>query len=128
MPKNPATFRPVGCAGPVFGQDRARAESDARRGSAHRRGYTAAWARYSRRRLIEHPLCVRCLAQGEVTPATVTDHVRPWRGDGRLFWDPANHQSLCKPCHDRKTAREDRRTLNEGRPGGRRWRGGGVVK
>lgn len=108
MPQNPGTFRPVRCAGPVFGEDKARAESDARRGSAHRRGYTAAWARYSRRRLLEHPVCVSCLRDGVVTSATVTDHVQPWRGDVRKFWDPANHQSLCKACHDHKTATVDR--------------------
>ena len=30
----------------------------------------------------------------------------PHRGDWGKFIDPTNHQSLCKTCHDRKTARE----------------------
>ena len=34
------------------------------------------------------------------------DHVVPFRGDWQLFVDPSNHQSLCKRCHDRKTAME----------------------
>ncbi|SPA17227.1 Putative phage holin (fragment) [Cupriavidus taiwanensis] len=32
--------------------------------------------------------------------ATVVDHVRPHRGDRRLFLDRTNLQSLCKLCHD----------------------------
>jgi 5-methylcytosine-specific restriction protein A len=39
--------------------------------------------------------------------AEVVDHIIPHRGDYTLFWDCSNHQALCKPCHDRKTARED---------------------
>lgn len=32
----------------------------------------------------------------------VCDHVRPHRGDERLFWSESNLQTLCKsPCHDR---------------------------
>lgn len=31
----------------------------------------------------------------------VVDHVRPHRGDDRLFWSETNLQVLCKsPCHD----------------------------
>lgn len=73
-----------------------------RRGTAHQRGYTARWSKYSKWRLLYHPACVRC---GQ--PATVTDHKRPHWGDETLFWDENNHQSLCKPCHDTKTATED---------------------
>lgn len=29
-------------------------------------------------------------------------------GDSKLFWDRTNWQSLCKPCHDRKTMTENR--------------------
>lgn len=39
--------------------------------------------------------------------ATIVDHKVPHKGDKALFWDSTNWQSLCKPCHDRKTARED---------------------
>ena len=42
-------------------------------------------------------------------PASVVDHVTPHQGDQRLFWDEANHQSLCKPCHDGDKAREEAR-------------------
>ena len=39
--------------------------------------------------------------------ATLTDHIVPHKGDMKLFWDSANHQSLCHDCHSFKTARED---------------------
>jgi len=84
-----------------------KAESERYRGTRTERGYTNAWLRYSQRRLAEHPLCERCKTNGRYTAATVTDHKLPHRGIPDLFWDPTNHQSLCKPCHDTKTARED---------------------
>lgn len=56
----------------------------------------------------DNPLCRRCLLLDKLVPAQVVDHIRPHRGDMFLFWDRANWQSLCKRCHDRKTASEDR--------------------
>ena len=56
--------------------------------------------------LLREPFCRECAGRGVRTPATVVDHIRPHRGDWALFIDRANHQSLCKSCHDRKTARE----------------------
>ncbi len=75
---------------------------EAMRESAHGRGYTSRWRRYSKNRRKYHPLCERC---GH--PAQVTDHIIPHKGDMVLFWDGSNHQSLCKKCHDTKTAKED---------------------
>lgn len=79
---------------------------DNQRGTSAQRGYTARWQRARKRYLAEHPLCVECEKQGRLTPATVVDHVIPHKGDRRLFWDQGNWQSLCKRCHDKKTARE----------------------
>ena len=56
--------------------------------------------------LLREPFCRACAQQGVRTRATVVDHIVPHRGDWEKFIDPANHQSLCKSCHDRKTARE----------------------
>ena len=56
--------------------------------------------------LLREPFCRECARRGIRTTATVVDHIRPHRGDWALFIDQANHQSLCKSCHDRKTARE----------------------
>ena len=57
----------------------------------------AAWLR-------EHPMCVMCEMQGFVTAAEEVDHIVPlWDGGAD---DESNYQSLCKPCHSDKTARE----------------------
>ena len=56
--------------------------------------------------LLHEPFCRECARRGMRTPATVVDHIRPHRGDWAMFVDKANHQSMCKSCHDRKTARE----------------------
>lgn len=96
MPTKPPTYRPRPAAPPPP------------RASAHARGYGRRWQAASRGYLNAHPLCVRCEAAGQVTAATVVDHVVPHRGDQTLFWDAINWQALCKRCHDRKTAAEDR--------------------
>lgn len=80
---------------------------DARRGSAHERGYSVAWQRARAGFLKSHPLCKSHEKQCEVVVATVVDHIVPHKGDKVLFWDHDNWQPLCKPCHDRKTATED---------------------
>lgn len=41
------------------------------------------------------------------TSQLVCDHIKPHRGDERLFWDKANLQTLCKPCHDRLKQKEE---------------------
>lgn len=84
-----------------------RQRQDRERGTAHERGYDAKWRRARAAFLREHPLCRECEREGRITPATVVDHIRPHRGDQELFWSADNWQALCKPCHDRKTARED---------------------
>ncbi len=81
---------------------------EAERGSSSKRGYGRRWRRERLAYLAANTLCVRCMAAGRVTAATVVDHIKAHRGDKRLFWDQVNWQSLCKPCHDRKTATEDR--------------------
>lgn len=109
MPWMPAPHRPPGWRPP---QERKR-EADRQRGSAASRGYGRKWQRVRLEHLKRSPLCVECHARGEVVAAAVVDHVIPHKGDQRLFWATGNWQSLCKPCHDLKTARED------GRFGGR---------
>ncbi len=85
-----------------------RRQDDKRRGSAHSRGYSYRWGQYSKSRLERLPLCVRCLEQGNIKRAVITDHIVPHNGpNDPLFWDVDNHQSLCKRCHDIKTATED---------------------
>lgn len=72
----------------------------ASRPSAADRGYDSRWQAYRRRFLRENPFCRMCWERKVHTPATVVDHIKPHKGDKRLFWDPANHQGLCRTCHD----------------------------
>ena len=75
--------------------------------SATKRGYNYKWNVRRKQYLAKHPLCVECQRQGKLTPATVVVHIVPHRGRQDLMWDENNWQSLCKPCHDKKTGRED---------------------
>jgi len=81
--------------------------ADAKRGSAASRGYNAVWRKARATFLKREPLCAECARQGRTVGATVVDHIIPHKGDQDVFWDTSNWQSLCKPCHDTKTATED---------------------
>lgn len=96
MPERPKQYRP---------HPQRRAPDP--RPTASVRGYGSRWQRARLLHLAEHPLCVSCESRGQVTEATVVDHRIPHRGDPGLFWDHDNWQSLCKECHDRKTATHD---------------------
>lgn len=76
--------------------------------SSHERGYGHKWRQAREGWLRKHPLCVYCERRGEITPASVVDHIEPHRGDMALFWKSENWQSLCKSCHDGEKAREER--------------------
>lgn len=127
--RSPTPCRQPGCA--VLVSDRSgycethrkarRALDDARRGTAHARGYGRKWQAARAAYLAKHPRCELHQARGEVVAAREVDHIRPHRlreaidsGDPariatarRLFWDSANWQALCSSCHSEKTARED---------------------
>ncbi|MDA8095575.1 MAG: HNH endonuclease [Betaproteobacteria bacterium] len=84
-----------------------RKRDDERRGSSSSRGYNHRWRKYRETFLAKNPLCAECQRHGIVAPASVVDHIVPHKGDRKLFWNPGNHQSLCKRCHDHKTATDD---------------------
>lgn len=58
--------------------------------------------------LLREPFCRECARRGVRTPATEVDHIQPHRGDWAVFTDRGNLQSLCHPCHSRKTMAEMR--------------------
>jgi 5-methylcytosine-specific restriction endonuclease McrA len=58
------------------------------------------WVHLRLRRLRREPLCATCLRHARVTAANVVDHIVKHNGDLGLFWDEANHQSLCYSCHN----------------------------
>ena len=76
---------------------------------AHKRGYDHRRRKARRLYLDENPLCVMCLEDGHIEPATVVDHVVPHLQRAELFWDTANWQSLCKKHHDSTKQREEKR-------------------
>ncbi|WP_413207011.1 HNH endonuclease [Rhodospirillum sp. A1_3_36] len=92
--------RPVGkscphCPPPVRPQDP--------NASARFRPYSSPEWRTLRSQVLKaQPLCVVCGSRSEIV-----DHIKPWKGDPALFLDHRNLQALCRPCHSRKTARED---------------------
>lgn len=69
------------------------------------RGYNYRWQKVRRMYLRRNPLCVECLKEGNIEPATIVDHIEPHRGDNEKFWNEDNFQSLCERCHNRKTAK-----------------------
>ena len=94
---------------------------DQNRESSSGRGYGHKWRQAREGYLKKHPLCAEHDRIGIVEIALIVDHIIPHRieeanrsGDQsrigvalNLFWDRNNWQSLCKTCHDRKTAIED---------------------
>jgi len=70
--------------------------------------YNAArWNRLRKRQLQIEPLCRACKENGYIEAATTVDHIKSHKGCHILFFDPKNLQSLCMPCHNSKTAKED---------------------
>lgn len=66
------------------------------------------WKQLRRRKLRESPYCAVHEAKGQAIIATDVDHIVPHKGDGSLFFDYGNLQSLCHSCHSMKTGQERR--------------------
>lgn len=56
---------------------------------------TNRWKTSAKKFIYHNPICTYC---GRM--ATVVNHKVPHRGNEALFWDKANWESVCKPCHD----------------------------
>jgi len=70
--------------------------------------YDTKWWKDNRKaHLAEYPLCAECQKAGRVTAARVVHHLKPHKGDERVFRDRSQWESLCKSCHDKHTAEED---------------------
>lgn len=68
---------------------------------------TSRWQRIRARQLHTEPLCALCTAIGQITEASICDHVTPHKGDPIAF-HAGPFQSLCKPCHDGAKAEQER--------------------
>lgn len=84
------------------------AQFERSRPSARQRGYDSEWDKARKAFLAKHPFCRRCGA-----PAKVVDHIIPHRGDKAVFWDRANWQPLCTPCHSGAKQKHERRLHGE---------------
>lgn len=109
MPSRPPVHKPMQGQFRKHEQDLV-AKADRDRGSSWARGYRADWDKLRDWYARQHPLCEHCLAMEpqRVKAMDEVDHIKPFHGvDDPLRLDPENLQSLCKPCHSIKTARED---------------------
>lgn len=70
--------------------------------------FTREWRQAKIDQLARQPWCERPVHSRPVL-ATVVNHRTPHKGDRKLFFDPNNHQSVCKPCHDGPIQSEERR-------------------
>lgn len=70
---------------------------------------TAQWKRLRQWVLSQEPLCRYCAAAGRTTAAEVVDHIRPHKGDRKLFYDCRNLQPLCRNHHDSAKQFEEKR-------------------
>lgn len=63
------------------------------------------WRKLRKLQLDKYPLCKHCEANEVTTIASVADHIIPVKkgGDG---YSMSNLQSLCKKCHDAKSAKD----------------------
>lgn len=76
-----------------------------RRGSARKRGYDWQWEKFRERYLREHPLCIDCLAEHRMTPATEVHHIHKLRDNPKLKYVESNLMALCHQCHSKRTIR-----------------------
>lgn len=78
---------------------------DANNSNRHARGYGSTWNKL--RKLVfkrDFKLCQVCLKHNKYTEATEVDHIISKAQGGTDDLD--NLQSICKPCHQHKTATE----------------------
>lgn len=69
--------------------------------------HTKRWERRSKLQKKLFPLCKMCLEKNIVTPADVSDHIIPHKGDLNLFYF-GELQSLCQTHHSSTKALEER--------------------
>ncbi|MET3578213.1 5-methylcytosine-specific restriction endonuclease McrA [Mesorhizobium robiniae] len=93
------------CACQIVRDRERRARFDRTRPNARQRGYTREWEKARANFIALHPTCRYCPA-----PATVVDHVKAHKGNMTLFWNKANWQPLCTPCHSSIKQSRERRT------------------
>jgi 5-methylcytosine-specific restriction endonuclease McrA len=73
---------------------------------------TERWRKLRLRILLRDTFTCRICGRLEGNTALlVCDHIKPHRGIAALFWDEANLQCLCKPCHDGIKQKEEQASM-----------------
>jgi 5-methylcytosine-specific restriction protein A len=72
---------------------------------------TRRWRAERLQHLQQNPLCVHCIENDIITPATILDHIKniaSYKESDReqAFWNANNWQGLCTRCHNKKSAKE----------------------
>ena len=65
-----------------------------------------AWKKIRDQRRRENPICQECERNGIIRRMNVVDHIKPIDEAPELALDYDNTQSLCTPCHVRKTNKD----------------------
>lgn len=66
--------------------------------------WSTRWRKLRKAHLSAEPLCRECLVKGITMAAAIVDHIQDRKARPDLALDDSNLQSLCKRCHDQKTA------------------------
>ena len=74
---------------------------------------TKEWKSLREFKIRVNPICEMCLEFDIIEPAAEIDHIVPIKRDPTRCLDINNLQSLCKPCHSRKTMKEEGNNLND---------------
>jgi len=64
-----------------------------------KRKYGSVWRRIRDSYAKEHPLCERCLKEGQLSPVEEVHHILPVKRGGTHSRD--NLMSLCRSCHNK---------------------------
>lgn len=72
----------------------------------HRHEHTRRWQKLRLIYLRANPLCIECKKQNKIVPASEVHHIVPIARGGTD--DESNLEALCKSCHSKKTAEENR--------------------
>jgi 5-methylcytosine-specific restriction protein A len=83
------------------------ASKQRKRGGSAARGYGADWRAVRDAHLAREPNCRSCALDGMTRRAALVDHIESIAKRPDLRLEPSNLQSLCWPCHNAKTNRND---------------------
>jgi 5-methylcytosine-specific restriction enzyme A len=70
---------------------------------------STAWRKFRLIKLANDPLCEPCKARGVLVAANIVHHKKSVKTDPHLRLDMDNTESICKPCHSRLHAIEQKR-------------------